>query len=126
MRAELLDEPELQFGQGRHVDPRFGLLELGPADGDAPAAPRTISVGVVGTDETIDGVISWLTRCRKPLPSRANARQPNLYPAFPGFVRGVGFDSELRFDQRHQREIPGRMLRELRAVRDRNERLRAV
>jgi hypothetical protein len=37
MRAELLEEPELQFRDGRHVDPRFGLLELGPADGDAAA-----------------------------------------------------------------------------------------
>jgi len=73
VRAELLDEPELQFWKGRLVDPRFGLLELGPADG-AAAAPRTISDGVVGAEEAIDGVVSWLTRCRKPLPGRAAAR----------------------------------------------------
>ena len=126
MRAELLDEPELQFGNGRHVDPRFGLIELGPADGDAAAAPRTISVGVVGSDETIDGVIGWLTRCRKPLPGRAEARQPNLFPPFPGFVRGVGFDCELRFDRRYQRPISTRVLRELRAINDRAERVRAL
>jgi hypothetical protein len=126
VRAELLEEPELQFGIGRHVDPRFGLLELGPADGDAAAAPRTISVGVVGSEETIDGVVSWLTRCRKALPGRADARQPNLFPPFPGFVHGVGFDSELRFDQRHQRAIPGRVLRDLRTINDRGERVRAV
>jgi hypothetical protein len=126
VRAELLDEPELQFGQGRHVDPRFGLLELGPADGEAVAAPRTISVGIVGTAETIDGVVSWLTRCRKPLPGWANARQPNLYPPFPGFVRGVGFDSELRFDQRHQRTIPSRVVRNVRAIRQHRARVEAV
>jgi hypothetical protein len=126
MRAELLEEPELQFGNGRHVDPRFGLIELGPADGGAAAAPRTISVGVVGTEETIDGVVSWLTRCRKPLPARGDARQPNLFPPFPGFVHGVGLDSELRFDQRHQRPISGRVLRELRAITDREHRVRAV
>jgi hypothetical protein len=126
MRAELLEEPELQFGNGRHVDPRFGLLELGPADGDAAAAPRAISVGVVGSEETIDGVIKWLTRCRKPIPGWADAKQPNLYPPFPGFVHGVGFDCELRFDQRHQRPIPGRVLRELRNITERAERVRAV
>lgn len=126
MKAELLDEPKLQFGQGRHVDPRFGILELGPADAEAPAAPRTMNVGVVGTDETIDGVVRWLTRCRKPIPGRADARQPNLYPPFPGFVHGVGFDSELVFDQRHQRAIPTRALRELRAITDRNERVEAA
>jgi hypothetical protein len=126
MRAELLEEPELQFGSGRHVDPRFGLLELGPADGDAAAAPRTISVGVVGSEETIDGVIKWLTRCRKPIPGWADARQPNLYPPFPGFVHGVGFDCELLFDQRHQRPISGRVLRDLRNIKERAERVRAV
>lgn len=126
MRAELLEEPELQFRDGRHVDPRFGLLELGPADGDAAAAPRTISVGVVGSEETIDGVVKWLTRCRKAIPGWADAKQPNLYPPFPGFVHGVGFDCELRFDQRHQRPIGGRVLRDLRTIKERAERVRAV
>jgi hypothetical protein len=116
MRAELLEEPELQFGNARHVDPRFGLLELGPPDGAAAAAPRTISVGVVGTEATIDGVVSWLKRCRKPIPGRTDARQPNLFPPFRGFLHGVGFDCELRFDQRHQRAIPGRVLRHLRPI----------
>ncbi len=126
MHAELLEEPELQFGNGRHVDPRFGLLELGPADGDAAAAPRTIGIGVVGSEETIDGVVKWLTRCRRVIPGWVDAKQPNLYPLFPGFVHGVGFDCELRFDQRHQRPIAGRVLRDLRNVKGRAERVRAV
>lgn len=126
MKAELLDEPELQFGQGRHVDPRFGLLEFGPADDEAAAAPRTINVGVVGSNDTIDGIVSWLTRCRKPIAGRTDARQPNLYPTFPGFAHGVGFDSELVFDQRHQRTIAPRALKELRTIKKRSERVEAV
>ena len=39
MIARLLDEPEMQFGRGAHVDPRFGLLDFGPADQTAEAAP---------------------------------------------------------------------------------------
>ena len=33
MHAEVLDEPELEFGGGnRHIDPRFGIATYGPAD----------------------------------------------------------------------------------------------
>jgi len=126
MRAELLDEPELQFGRGRHVDPRFGLLELGPADGDAPAAPRTIAAGVIGTQETIEGLTGWLTRCRQPIAARADAKQPNLFPPFPGFTSEVGFKSELVFDARQQRAIPARAIRGLAKIADGKERVEAA
>jgi hypothetical protein len=126
VKAELLEEPELQFGLGRHVDPRFGLIELGPADGDAAAAPRAITVGVVGTEETIDGVADWLTRCRQPIAGRADARQPNLFPPFPGFVRGEGFDSELVFDSRFQRAIAPRELRKIGATKKLKTRVEQV
>jgi hypothetical protein len=125
VKAALLDEPELQFGRGRHVDPRFGLLELGPADGDAPAAPHTINAGVIGTQETIEGLTSWLTRCRKPIAAR-EARQPNLFPPFPGFITDVGFESELAFDARHQRAISARAVRGLAKITDREQRVEAA
>ena len=33
MRADVLDEPELEFGgESRHIDPRFGISSYGPAD----------------------------------------------------------------------------------------------
>jgi hypothetical protein len=123
VKAELLDEPELQFGRGCHVDPRFGLLELGPADGDAAAAPRTLATGVIGSQETIEGVVGWLTRCRQPIEGRIEARQSNLFPPFPGFTRDVGFASELVFDARHQRPISVRAFRALASIEDRAERV---
>jgi hypothetical protein len=126
MRAALLTEPELQFGRGRHVDPRFGLLELGPADGQAPAAPRAIAAGVVGTQETIEGLVGWLTRCRKPIAERPDAKQPNLFPPFPGFAPDVGFESELVFDGRQQRAISTRAIRALGKISARPQRVEAA
>jgi hypothetical protein len=126
MRGALLSEPELQFGRGRHIDPRFGLLELGPADGDAPAAPRTVNVGVIGTQESVEGVTSWLTRCRKPIAARAEAKQPNLFPPFPGFTGDVGFESELAFDSRNQRTLSSRTIRSLAKITDPNARVEAA
>lgn len=123
MIARLLDEPEMQFGRGTHVDPRFGLLEFGPADGSAAAAPSTISVGAVGTQETIEGVMRWLKRCRKPIEPPTTARHPNFSPPFPGFTGDVGLESELTFDSRLQRGVPTREIRSLARLRDREARL---
>src|SRR4051794_37430402 len=108
MIARLLEEPEMQFGRGAHVDPRFGLLDFGPADQTAEAAPSTIPIGVVGTQETIEGVLRWLPRCRKPITHPADKRPSTFSPPFPGFNSEVGLESELTFDSRLQRSVPAR------------------
>jgi len=32
MNVDFLREPELEFGAGRHIDIRFGLMHYGPLD----------------------------------------------------------------------------------------------
>jgi len=91
MRAELLIEPELEFGAGRHVDIRFGLKNYGPVTFDDRTAPKQINVGLVGTAQTIEGVKDWLSHCRNGIPAKPS-KKPNLFPAFPGF----GLDSCFR------------------------------
>lgn len=108
MRATFLPEPELEFGTGRHVDIRFGLVNHGPLDRDHPTAPRRIRVGVVGTSETVEGVVAWLERCRGAIPARAS-RRPYLFPAFPGCAPDIGLRSEVVRDPRAQRTIPQRL-----------------
>jgi hypothetical protein len=126
MIARLLEEPEMQFGRGAHVDPRFGLLDFGPADAAAEAAPATIPIGVVGTQETIEGVLRWLRRCRKPINPPADKRTSNFFPPFPGFTAEVGLESELTFDSRLQRSVAAREIRNLTSHSTRDTRLRAA
>lgn len=84
MRAEVLDEPELEFGgAGRHVDPRFGISNYGPADLDEPERRRPIRVGLVGPAELLPELRTWLERCRDPIPAK-DERYPNLFTGFPG------------------------------------------
>ena len=45
MKAELLPEPELQFGAGTHVDIRFGLKNYGPITFDDENMPDEIRLG---------------------------------------------------------------------------------
>lgn len=84
MQAEILDEPELEFGGGgRHVDPRFGISSYGPADLDEPDRRRPIRVGLVGPGEVLPELRAWLERCRDPIPAKDDS-YPNLFTGFPG------------------------------------------
>lgn len=105
MKAEFLHEPELEFGIGRHIDIKFGLMNYGPLDFDNPLAPRKIKLGIVGTPETIEGVVKWLEKCRAGIAAKPSKR-PNLFPRFPGFGEGTRLCADLVLDSQLQRPIP--------------------
>ncbi len=111
MRADVLDEPELEFGGGsRHIDPRFGIANYGPADLSSPDAPRAIRVGLVGPADHLDGLQAWLELCREPIAAK-DERYPHLFPGFPGCDTDCGLHTTLVFSQRNIRTISDRDLR---------------
>ncbi len=112
MKIEILDEPELEFAAGaRHIDIRFGLMHAGSLDVLNPAM-RTISVGLVGTSETVEGFARWLDRCRGEIPAKESP-YTNFFPRFPGFQPDTAFRSTLLLDSRTQHTIPVRDLAHL-------------
>jgi hypothetical protein len=112
MRLEFLEEPELEFGGGRHVDIRFGLTHLGPLDRGTDKAPRRIRVALVGTGETVEGVARWFEACREEVPAK-ESRLGHLFPAFPGFREGSCFDCELSISASAQRQLSQKSLADL-------------
>lgn len=112
MRVSLLAEPELEFGLGRHIDIRFGLMAYGPLDYASTVAPRAIKVGIIGTTETVEGVEAWFERCRSEVAAK-DSNQPYLFPHFPGFNSDVAFRSTLVTEARLQRTIPVRVFERL-------------
>jgi len=111
MHAEVLDEPELEFGGGaRHIDPRFGIATYGPADLLSPDAPRAVRLGLIGPADQLDGLSYWLERCREPIPAK-DGRYPHLFPTFPGCDIDVGLHSTLVLSDRNTRTISPSMLR---------------
>jgi hypothetical protein len=104
MKADFLQEPELEFGAGKHVDIRFGLNHYGPLDVTSEAAPRKIRVGLVGVPEHLEALNGWLDRCRNEIPAK-QSRQPNLFPRFPGFRADAGFCSTLVLESSLQRTL---------------------
>lgn len=95
MKAILLHEPELEFGTGRHVDIRFGLMGYGPVDFQESPATR-IRAGIVGTPESIEGVANWIVKCRGEIQGR-DSNHPHLFPKFPGCSTetNLGFSVEV-------------------------------
>lgn len=107
MKIEHLEEPELEFGAGRHIDSRFGIVNYGPLDLNEAVAPRQIEIGIAGTRDDIARTVEWLERCRAPIEAKKSSH-PNLAPAFPGFREDTGFFSSLVLADSLQREIPAR------------------
>jgi hypothetical protein len=99
MKAEFLEEPELEFGAGTHIDVRFGISQFGPLDRGTATAPHEIRVGLIGTAETVERVQKWLTACRSGVAGKTT-RLVNLFPPFPGFSQDSCFESVLSFHER--------------------------
>jgi hypothetical protein len=116
MHAEVLDEPELEFGGGtRHIDPRFGIINHGPADLGAAEAPHAIRVGLIGPADQLSGVRAWFERCREPITAKDD-RYPHLFPEFPGCDIDCGLRTTLVFSDRNTRAISDRDLRAIAAA----------
>jgi hypothetical protein len=115
MRARVLDEPDLEFrASNRHIDPRFGIAQFGPADGDMSTAPRRITVGIVGPAGAADGLRRWLDQCAEEIQRKQpKLGQENLYINFPGFNSDTGFCAELLHDDSLVRQIADKELRQL-------------
>ena len=119
--GEVLPEPELEFGTGgRHIDIRYGLRDFGPFDQHETDAPKQISVGLIGTNETVEAAARWIERCRHGVPAKATTR-PHLFPAFPGFEIGSRLPP-VEHSERLTRVISRRSIDDL-AARKRDEML---
>lgn len=112
MKTEFFHEPELEFGTDRHIDIKFGLMNYGPFDFDSPLAPKKIKLGIVGTRETIEGVVTWLEKCRGGIPAKPS-KQPHLFPRFPGFGEDMRLCADFVLDNQLQRTIPQNYFDEL-------------
>ena len=105
MKTEFFHEPELEFGSDKHIDIKFGLMNYGPFDFNSHLAPKKIKLGIVGTAETIEGMVTWLEKCRAGIPAKPSKR-PNLFPRFPGFGEETPLCADFVLDSQLQRAIP--------------------
>lgn len=80
-RSRVFEEPVLEFGDGgQHPDPRQGLREFGPLQ---PRSGDVVRVGVIGTEDTVEGFTGFLEETANGIDSD-NKQLINLNPDFPG------------------------------------------
>lgn len=102
--ARVLPEPLLEFGAGKHIDPRVGLMEYGPLQ---PMPGDRVRLGVIGTGETVDGFSNFMERCKVGIAGK-NSPLRNLYPHFPGIGNQNPFRCTFEADNAARRTIPKR------------------
>ena len=123
VEAQLIDEPELEFGfGGMHQDLRFGVMEYGPSDRGMDRKPSQIKLAIVGTERSIEDSCRWITKARTGLEG-SGSKKLNLFPEFPGFTKGAGFDCDILLDRSMFASISPRDIREASAHGDYQERI---
>lgn len=89
-----LEEPLLEFANGPHICPRAGIATYAVYDANQDPRRDDILLGIVGTNDNIELLKSWLEKSSKFI-SEKPSNQPNLFPAFIGFNRHSGFFTDL-------------------------------
>lgn len=90
-RGQFIPEPFLKFGnEAVNRDPKLGLTLHGPVSlrpGHSPTI-KEVTVGIIGSGETISAARSWLARISGNVEGKA--KRNFLFPGFPGFERVFG------------------------------------
>jgi hypothetical protein len=119
MEATFLQEPELEFGTGRHIDIRFGLALHGALDAQSDVAPQRIRLGLIGDQQCIDQFRKWVDRCRCGVEMKTTSLS-TMFPEFPGFGDGKPLCDFIVADQM-TRPIRPREIRDLASISSREE-----
>lgn len=123
MQCHFLSEPELEFGNGNHIDIRFGLSRCGPLDIVKRTGLDRARLGVIGDQQSVSQFRSWLDKCRDGIAAKESFLH-TLFPAFPGFGEGRTF-CDFTADEASCRAINCRDCKQLEIIDDRDGVVRA-
>lgn len=64
MKTKILQEPNLEFGNGVHICPKAGIENLGVYDIHDTLRQSELRLGIVGRGEGVDLMDVWLEKCQ--------------------------------------------------------------
>jgi hypothetical protein len=108
--AKYITEPLLDFGENnRHVDIKTGIRLYGPYDYDHAKGHKVIRTGIIGTNQSIEGVSDWFERCKSKILTKESSLK-NIYQDFPGFNSREAFHAEILVEDAWKRVLTARKL----------------
>jgi hypothetical protein len=123
MKLEILNEPILEFGNDSHICPRAGISKYDVYDTRLSTRREKIFIGGIGTTDDLEKLYKWIERCKKVIPGKSGANQPELFPEFCGFNKDAGFKAEMAIQDDLTRSIILSEIREILKIKDWNDRV---
>lgn len=122
--AVLLKEPRLEFRYGQCLeDPHDGLSLFGPYGLEVSSHPNNLTIGVIGSPDGVRAFNQWCRVARGPI-YPGEARDPRLWPLFPGFE--AAFSSDLPREPAWSSELDLEKLRQDSILKDASKRAAGV
>lgn len=103
MKADYIQEPILLFGKGKSICPREGIAELNVYDTVTEARKNQLLLGIIGIEEDVENLKSWLKRFESYIPANPKGKQKGLFKSFPGFNQDKGFCAKFIYDSNYER-----------------------
>lgn len=105
MNVDYIQEPHLFFGKGKCICPREGISGLDVYDTVQEARKNQLLVGIVGLEEDVENLKSWLKRFEGYIPASPKGKQKGLFKSFPGFNQDKGFCANFIYGSNYERII---------------------
>ena len=123
MKANYIQEPYLFFGKGKSICPREGISGLDVYDTVIDARKNQLLLGIIGIDEDVENLKSWLKRFESYIPASPKGKQKGLFVAFPGFNQDNGFCAKYIYDTNYERIISPNEIKTILKETDRDKRV---
>lgn len=123
MKADYLQEPFLFFGKGKSICPREGITGLDVYDTIIEARKNQLLLGLIGIEEDVENLKSWLKRFESYIPASPKGKQKGLFKSFPGFNQDKGFCAKFIYGTNYERIISPNEVKAILKEPDRNRKV---
>lgn len=123
MKIDVLKEPELVFGNGKHICPRQGISSYDVFDIQLEARKSDFLLGIVALDEDVEKLTNWLEICQGVVKPANTTEHVNMNVLFPGFNKEKGFCSAFKYSNEITRRISESELESILQETDREKRV---